>query len=74
MGILMMLAPMSLLLGLLGVAAFWWTLRNRQYEDPAGDAARILIDDPGDRPPAREAHCGAQRGRSPVTLVESDRR
>jgi cbb3-type cytochrome oxidase maturation protein len=50
MSILMMLAPMSVFLGLLGVGAFWWTLRNRQYEDPAGDAARILIDDPEDRP------------------------
>lgn len=50
MSILMMLAPMSVFLGLLGVVGFWWTLRHRQYEDPAGDAARILIDDPDDRP------------------------
>jgi cbb3-type cytochrome oxidase maturation protein len=50
MSILMMLAPMSVFLGLLGVAAFWWTLRHRQYEDPVGDAARILIEDPEDRP------------------------
>jgi cbb3-type cytochrome oxidase maturation protein len=50
MSILMMLAPMSVFLGLLGVAAFWWTVKNRQYEDPAGDAARILLDDPEDRP------------------------
>ncbi len=50
MSILMMLAPMSVFLGLLGVAAFCWTLKNRQYEDPAGDAARILLDDPEDRP------------------------
>jgi cbb3-type cytochrome oxidase maturation protein len=48
--ILMMLAPMSLLLGLMGVGAFWWTVRHRQYDDPAGDAARILMDDPEDRP------------------------
>ncbi|CAN7557568.1 cbb3-type cytochrome oxidase assembly protein CcoS [Phenylobacterium sp. LjRoot219] len=51
MGILMMLAPMSIFLGLLGVIAFWWTLGSRQYEDPAGDAARILIEDAEDRPP-----------------------
>ncbi len=50
MNILMFLAPMSILLGLLGVGAFWWTLNHGQYEDPAGDAARILIDDPEDRP------------------------
>jgi cbb3-type cytochrome oxidase maturation protein len=50
MNIFMMLAPMSVFLGLLGVAAFWWTLRHDQYDDPAGDAARILLDDPEDRP------------------------
>lgn len=52
MSILMVLAPCSIALGLLGVAAFWWTLRSDQYDDPAGDAARILIDDPEDRPSA----------------------
>jgi cbb3-type cytochrome oxidase maturation protein len=50
MGILMFLAPFSLGLGLVAVVAFWWTLRAGQYEDPAGDAARILIDDPEDQP------------------------
>lgn len=52
MGILMFLAPFSLALGLVAVAAFWWTLRAGQYDDPAGDAARILVDDPEDRPAA----------------------
>jgi len=52
MNILMFLAPFSLGLGLMAVAAFWWTLRDGQYEDPAGDAARILVDDPEDRPGA----------------------
>ena len=50
MSILLFLAPCSVALGLLGVAAFWWTLRADQYDDPEGDAARILIDDPEDRP------------------------
>jgi cbb3-type cytochrome oxidase maturation protein len=50
MGIVMFLAPFSLTLGLAAVAAFWWTLRDGQYEDPAGDAARILVEDPDDRP------------------------
>lgn len=52
MSILMFLAPFSLGLGLIAVAAFWWSLRAGQYEDPAGDAARILVDDPEDRPAA----------------------
>ena len=50
MNILMLLVPFSLGLGLIAVAAFWWSLKAGQYEDPAGDAARILIDDPQDRP------------------------
>lgn len=52
MNILMFLAPFSLGLGLIAVAAFWWSLKAGQYEDPAGDAARILVDDPEDRPAA----------------------
>jgi cbb3-type cytochrome oxidase maturation protein len=52
MNIVMFLAPFSLGLGLMAVAAFWWSLKAGQYEDPAGDAARILIDDPEDRPSA----------------------
>lgn len=52
MTILLFLAPVSVGLGLLAVAAFWWTLRAGQYEDPLGDASRILLDDPDDRPAA----------------------
>ncbi len=44
MNILLVLAPFSLLLGLTSLVAFWWTLRAGQYEDPQGDAARILDD------------------------------
>lgn len=50
MSIVLFLAPFSLALGLLAVGAFWWTLKADQYDDPDGDAARILIDDPEDRP------------------------
>lgn len=50
MDIVVFLAPFSLGLGLMAVGAFVWTLRAGQYEDPAGDAARILVDDPEDRP------------------------
>jgi cbb3-type cytochrome oxidase maturation protein len=49
--ILLILAPFSVALGLLAVAAFWWTLSANQYDDPVGDAARILVADPEDRPP-----------------------
>ncbi len=45
MNALMVLVPMALLLGLLGLALFLWTLRSRQYEDLDGAASRILFDD-----------------------------
>ena len=44
MDLLMFLAPTSVAFGGMGLLAFWWTLRNGQYDDPAGDAARLLID------------------------------
>ncbi len=54
MNAMMWLAPMSVLLGLIGLAAFIWTFAARQYDDPQGDAARILLDD-DDAPPPRPA-------------------
>lgn len=45
MNIIFLLAPFSVLLGLVAVGAFFWTLRAGQYEDIQGAAARILIDD-----------------------------
>ncbi|MBW8812945.1 MAG: cbb3-type cytochrome oxidase assembly protein CcoS [Caulobacterales bacterium] len=50
MNIVVFLAPFSIGLGLIALGAFWWTLRADQYEDPVGDAARILLDDAEDRP------------------------
>ena len=49
---LLILVPIALLLGLVGLAAFLWTVRTRPYEDLDGAAWRILADDdtlPGDR-------------------------
>ena len=45
MNILLLLAPFSVFLGLLAVAAFVWTLRSGQYDDIKGSAERILLDD-----------------------------
>lgn len=44
MDILIWLAPLSVLLGLIGLAAFLWTFHAGQYDDPKGAAARILDD------------------------------
>lgn len=40
-----MLLPIALGLGLIGLAAFLWSLRNGQYDDLDGAAERILLDD-----------------------------
>lgn len=42
MNILAYLIPISLILGGIGLAGFVYTLKSRQYEDPDGDAERIL--------------------------------
>jgi cbb3-type cytochrome oxidase maturation protein len=45
MTILLLLIPAALAIGGAGLAAFFWALRNGQFEDPDGNAARILIED-----------------------------
>ncbi len=45
MNILLILIPVSLVLGGLGLAAFLWSVRADQYDDDTGNAARILLDD-----------------------------
>jgi cbb3-type cytochrome oxidase maturation protein len=42
------LIPIALGMGLLGLVAFLWSMREGQYEDMDGAAARILIDDEDD--------------------------
>lgn len=45
MTLLSVLIPIALFLGLLGLAAFIWSLNSGQYEDLDGAAERILEDD-----------------------------
>ena len=45
MDILLFLIPIALLLGLIGLIAFFWTVKTNQYEDLDGAAHRILLDD-----------------------------
>lgn len=45
MNALFVLIPIALGLGAVGLAAFFWSMRNGQYEDMEGAANRILIDD-----------------------------
>ena len=50
MNIIVFLAPFSLLLAGIGLVAFLWSFKAGQYDDPQGDAARILLNDDEDRP------------------------
>ncbi len=49
---MVLLIPISLALAGAGLCAFLWTFRSGQYDDPKGDAARILYDHLDDGPPA----------------------
>ncbi|MFT6536785.1 MAG: cbb3-type cytochrome oxidase maturation protein [Loktanella salsilacus] len=45
MNVLVVLIPISLILGSAGLIAFIWTVRSQQYDDDSGNAARILLDE-----------------------------
>ncbi len=45
MDVLIYLIPIALLLGLLGLGAFLWSLKNGQYDDLDGAAERVLFDE-----------------------------
>lgn len=47
------LIPIALVMGLTGLMAFMWALRNGQYDDLEGAAARILTEN--DAPPGNVA-------------------
>jgi len=46
MNVLLVLVPIALFLGFIGLAAFLWALRSGQFDDLDGAAERILIDEP----------------------------
>lgn len=48
---LLMLIPVALLLGLVGLGAFLWAMRSGQFDDLDGAAHRILFDDDQDLMP-----------------------
>lgn len=45
MNVLVVLIPISLILGGVGLLGFLWTVRFDQYDDDKGNASRILLDD-----------------------------
>ena len=62
---LLLLIPVALFLGLLGLGAFLWALRSGQFEDLDGAAQRILNDDEDDCPSGGPAaDCGRPTAKS----------
>jgi cbb3-type cytochrome oxidase maturation protein len=45
MSILYLLIPLAVILMIIAVAFFMWTIKSGQYEDLEGPAHRILMDD-----------------------------
>jgi cbb3-type cytochrome oxidase maturation protein len=63
----MFLVPVALGLGLAGLGAFLWSLRNGQYEDLDGAAERILTDE--DKPIRDRRGNGGNGPTSPLPLI-----
>ena len=61
MDALLLLIPIALLLGLLGLGAFLWALKSGQFEDLDGAANRILFDDDDEAPPTAKAEEDKER-------------
>jgi cbb3-type cytochrome oxidase maturation protein len=61
---LMILIPVALSLGAVGLAAFLWSLRSGQFDDLDGAAVRILHED--NSPHDRKQPLGKERQRGPV--------
>lgn len=60
---LFFLIPVALALGLLGLGAFLWSLKSRQFDDLDGAAWRAIMDD--DLPPDRKRAPESREPREP---------
>ena len=45
MNAILYLLPISLLLAVISLTAFFWTVRRNQYQDLDGDCLRALVDE-----------------------------
>jgi cbb3-type cytochrome oxidase maturation protein len=70
MSYLVVLIPIALTMGAVGLLAFLWALRSGQYEDLDGAAERVLLDDEGP-PEQRSTPQGGEEpsanGHAPIT-------
>jgi cbb3-type cytochrome oxidase maturation protein len=49
MSVLIYLIPIAIILGTLGLIAFLWALKTKQFEDLEGAANRILFEEDDDK-------------------------
>ncbi|MWD29677.1 cbb3-type cytochrome oxidase assembly protein CcoS [Aquicoccus sp. SCR17] len=42
MSVVLLLIPVTLVMGAIGLGAFFWAMKTNQFDDPEGDARRIL--------------------------------
>ena len=57
MSALLVLVPVSLGMGLVGLGAFFWAMRHGQFDDPQGNACRVLTpEDPVPAPNEGDNH------------------
>lgn len=59
---LYLLIPISVALVFLIAIAFWWSLRNGQFDDLEGPAYRILMDDDRSSDPSSQASENVAKG------------
>jgi len=45
MNVILILVAFSLMVAIVGLAAFFWSVRSGQYDDPYGSSVRILFED-----------------------------
>ncbi|WBU55077.1 cbb3-type cytochrome oxidase assembly protein CcoS [Paracoccus sp. SCSIO 75233] len=51
MSIIVLLIPITLVMGAIGLGAFFWAMKANQFDDLEGDARRILQAEDRPRPP-----------------------
>lgn len=62
---LLVLIPLSIGMGLIGLIAFVWALRHDQFDDPDGNAHRVLMRESRDTPIPRTP--GPRTGPASIT-------
>jgi cbb3-type cytochrome oxidase maturation protein len=75
MEVLVILVPLAIALGAIGLAGFLWSLKSGQYDDLDGAAWRAIADDePADEEEAKEAQATSEPLRFAKQVVKPSNR